>query len=287
MLHEIRAVVECVQGCLLPLEASSWHESDVPVGQRGVRFSWLYDFVAKVWENLDAFIAAEWAKYHSAEKAAMYGPWDIPEPELPAYSRHMIENLQTTRQFVSNLIAPLTRPISAPLYARVPPEHRGVPSVFVSHTWSSTALAQAHGSLDIVLDHYRDAFVWIDIACYNQHTVKNENIAADMRAVIAEIGHIASVLTIEPFFTRSWCMWEIVCGHQTRADVEVHDQITRIRKKYWSSEADLIPPKFESVTRLSATKTSDQEKILELLVSTFGSVRRANTYIRGILPSEW
>ena len=108
----------------------------------------------KVWENLDAFIAAEWAKYHSAEKAAMYGPWDIPEPELPAYSRHMIENLQTTRQFVSNLIAPLTRPISAPLYARVPPEHRGVPSAFVSHTWSSTALAQAHGSLDIVLDHY-------------------------------------------------------------------------------------------------------------------------------------
>ena len=172
MLHEIRAVVECVQGCLLPLEASSWHESDVPLGQRGVRFSWLYDFVAKVWENLDAFIAAEWAKYHSVEKAAMYGPWDIPEPELPAYSRHMIENLQTTRQFVSNLIAPLTRPISAPLYARVPPEHRGVPSVFVSHTWSSTALAQAHGSLDIVLDHYRDAFVWIDIACYNQHTVK-------------------------------------------------------------------------------------------------------------------
>ena len=82
-------------------------------------------------------------------------------------------------------------------------------------------------------------------------------------------------------------MWEIVCGHQTRADVEVHDQITRIRKKYWSSEADLIPPKFESVTRLSATKTSDQEKILELLVSTFGSVRRANTYIRGILPSKW
>jgi hypothetical protein len=286
-LHMIPAVVECAEEYLLPIEASAWHEDDVPLDQRGVRFSWLYDFVAKVWTKLDAFTAREWAQHRSTEKAAMYGPWDIPWPEQPAYPEDLVENLRTTRQLVSNLIVPLTRPLNAPLYARVPPEHRGRPSVFISHTWSSSAVAAAHGSLDIVLDHHRDAFVWIDIACYNQHSVKDESIAADMKALIAGIGHIAFILTTQPFFTRSWCLWEIVCGHQTGADVKVHDQITRIKKKYWSSEIGQMPPQFNSVTELSATQRSDQEKILELLLLTFGSVGKANEYIRSILPREW
>ena len=138
-----------------------------------------------------------------------------------------------------------------------------------------------------MLDHYRDSFVWIDIACYNQHTIKDESIAADMKSIISGIGQIAFILTTEPFFTRSWCMWETVCGRQTGADSKVHDQITRIKSKYWSSEASQMPPTFRSVTELSATERSDQEKVLELLVSTFGSVRQADEYIRGILRSEW
>ena len=101
--------------------------------------------------------------------------------------------------------------------------------------------------------------------------MKDESIEADMKSIISGIDQIASILTKEPFFTRSWCLWKIVCGHQTNVDVKVYDQITRIKTKYWSSEIHELPPKFESVTELSATKRSDQAKIFELLVSTFGS----------------
>lgn len=284
MVHLIPQVEEWVRKGLIPLESCSWSEDDVPLGQRGVRFIWLYDFLGGIWEGTDAFIAQLWNRHRSTEKAAMYGPWEIPWPEPPEYPENFVENnLRTTRQVVSNLITPLTRPVMAPLYARVPAEHRGHPSVFISHTWDSSSFAGAHGSLDIILDHHRDSFVWIDIACYNQHSLKKGSIAGDMKSLISGIGQIAFILTTQPFFTRSWCLWEVVCGQQTGADVVVHDQITRIKRKYWSSEAGQTPPEFRSITELAATERSDQEKIFELLVSTFGSVGQADQYIRTIL----
>jgi hypothetical protein len=257
-------MIPAVEKRLLPIDACSWSEADSPLSQRGVRFSWLYDFVA----TIDSSIAEMWNRFRSTQKAATYGPWDIPWPDQPNYP----EDLVTTRQLVSEFIVPLTRSIRAPLYARVPNNHRGRPTVFISHTWSSHAVAAAHGSLDIVLDHYRDAFIWIDFVCYNQHSVKDESIAADMKSLIEDIGQVAFILTTSPFFTRSWCLWEIVCGHQTGATLRIHDQIMRIKKKYWSSEANQLPPKFTSISDLSATEKSDQDKIFELLVSTFGSV---------------
>jgi hypothetical protein len=287
MIHEMPVVEECVREYLVPLEAISWNEEDVPLGQRGVRFSWLYDFVAKIWNGVDTVVADMWNQYRSNEKAAMFGPWNIPSPENPLYSEDLVESLRTTRQLVSNLIVPVTSPIKAPLYARVPKEHRGRPSVFLSHTWNSSCVEGGHGSLDIMLDHYRDSFVWIDIACYNQHSLKDESIAGDMSALISGIGHVAFILTKEPFFTRSWCMWEIISGHQTGSEVKVHDQSARIRKKYWSTEIDQLPPKFRSISDLDATERKDQDKIFKLLVSTFGSVDKANEYVRNILPAQW
>ncbi|HQG26127.1 MAG: hypothetical protein KBB67_08510 [Syntrophorhabdus sp.] len=287
MIHQIPPIKKCAAECLVPLDECSWSEEEVPLGQRGVRFSWLYDFVSRIWADTDSFITGIWKHYRSTQRASMYGPWDnIPWPEMPEYPEDLVETVRMTRDLVSNLIIPLTRPISAPLYARIPIEHRGRPSVFISHTWSSNAVASAHGSLDIVLDHYRDSFVWIDFVCYNQHLVKDGNIAADMKSIISGIDQIAFILTTQPFFTRSWCLWEIVCGYKTGVKVKVHDQITRIKKKYWSSEASQMPPNFKSITELSATKKSDEEKIFELLVSTFGSVSQADDYIRSILAKE-
>jgi len=106
----------------------------------------------------------------------------------------------------------------------------------------------------------------------------------DMNQIISSVSRIAFVLTTEPFWTRSWCLWELVCAHGVGAEVKIYDQIMRIKKKYWSSEAHLVPPKFRSVADLSATKASDQQQILDALVRTFGSVRRANEHIRKILP---
>lgn len=271
----------------MPLELCSWREDDVPLAERGVRISWLYDFVISIYSAIDGL----WGEYYTAYEIAKnndrfasdrnpnYSPEDIKWPDQPVYSRPL-----TTSQLVSLFIVPLTSHIKAPLYARIPPEHRGCPSKFISHTWSSYTVQGAHGTLDMVKDHDHDSFAWIDIVCYNQHRVQNENIYGDMKEIISRIGQIAFVLTPEPFFTRSWCLWEIVCAHQTKTKVSVYNQIARIQKKYWSSEKDAIPKKFKSITNLSAIKQHDKDKIFKLLVSTFGSVHQADEYIHSILP---
>ena len=282
-VHLMPPVEERVKKWLLPIEECSWSEDDVPLGQRGVRFGWLYDFLGGTWENVNAYVGRIWDQFRSQQNASMYGPWDVPWPDHPEYPEDLAENLRTTRQLVSNLIVPVTNSILAPLYARVPPAHRGRPSIFLSHTWDSNAFAGGHGSLDIVLDHNRDSFVWVDIASYNQNSVKSETIAADMRSIISDIGKVAFILTTEPFFTRSWCLWEVVCGHGTGAEVTIYDQILRIQKKYWSSEAGQMPQKFRSVLDLSASQESDREQILNLLISTFGSIEQADEYVRNLL----
>ena len=84
----------------------------------------------------------------------------------------------------------MTKDIGGPLFALVPPEHRGRPTQFISHTWKSLLIGpqrQRIGTLDALYEK-EDKFVWIDFACYNQHTVQPKNISADMFGVINAIG---------------------------------------------------------------------------------------------------
>lgn len=283
-LMSFPAVAEHISSSLLPAEECSWDEDEIPLQERGVRFRWLYYFLANIIEKAADHVEALWDRFRSAEKAAL--SLDAPEPATPLHSEHFLSDLGITRALVAELIVPLTQSIGAPLYARVPPAHRGRPSAFVSHTWSSPAFASGHGSFDIILDHHKDAFVWIDVACYNQHLIKPSAIAADMDSLIAQIGNVSFILTTEPFFTRSWCLWEILCAHHNDVNIAVHDQITRIRKKYWSSEISWIPPAFESVKTLKATESHDQENILSQFIARFGSVARADRYVRGLLQNR-
>ena len=78
-------------------------------------------------------------------------------------------------------------------------------------------------------------------------------------------------------------MWEVVCGRQTGAEVMIYDQILRIQKKYWTTEAGQMPPDFSSVADLSASVDADREEILNLLISTFGSIAQADEYVRNLL----
>ncbi len=57
-------MIPAAEKCLLPIDACSWSEDDVPPRQRGVRFSWLYDFVAKI----DSAIADMWRHFRSTQK---------------------------------------------------------------------------------------------------------------------------------------------------------------------------------------------------------------------------
>jgi hypothetical protein len=267
-------IQKAAEECLLPLSSCAWHEHDVPLQERGISFGWLYDFVAKI----DSTIGELWARFYSDQQASVR--YDTPWPERPLYSEMNL----TTRQLVRQLIIPLTAEIESPLYARVPLEQRGAPSLFISHTWDSFAVRAGHGSLDMVLDHNRNSFVWIDMVCYNQHRV--ESVALDMNSIISAIGKIAFVLTTAPFFTRSWCLWELVCAHRADVDIAIYDQTDRIKYKYWSSELGNLPKDFGSVTELSATEKSDQEAILQAMISTFGSTEQADRYIHGVLATR-
>ena len=265
------------EASLLPLRDCDWNEGDVPLDGRGVSFAWLYDFVARI----DKQAGRMWEKYYHQQKASVHFD-HVLWPDEPGYPHANF----TTREFVDKLVKPLTLPLHAPLYARVPPPHRGAPSLFVSHTWSSYVVRNGHGSLDMMLDHDRDSFVWIDFACYNQHLVKHKSIAGDMDGIISSISSIAFVLTTAPFFTRSWCLWELACAHRSSVSTHVYDQIDRIKYKYRSSEGSALPPDFSSITDLEATEKADQETILDLLVSTFGSVAAADGYIRNVLSQH-
>ena len=95
----------------------------------------------------------------------------------------------------------------------MPPEHRGRPERFMSHTWSSLLLGppqQPIGTLD-ALEHL-DGYVWIDFVAYNQHTI--ESIPNDMEAVIGEIGQVLIAGTPVPPLGRIWCLWELFCANR-------------------------------------------------------------------------
>jgi len=270
-------ILRIAEESLLPAQGCIWNEGEVPLAKRGVAFGWLYDFAAKI----DKATGEMWQRFYDQQRSSIHFD-HVPWPERPEYPEANFK----TRAFVEKIVIPLTDKIQSPLYARVPQEHRGSPSIFISHTWDSFIVRGAHGTLDMVLDRNRDSFVWIDFTCYNQHLVKNESIAKDMNSIISEIGDIALVLTTEPFFTRSWCLWELVCAHRSNVPINVYDQIDRIKYKYWSSEVSELPPDFNSITALTATKRADKEQIFDLLISTFGTVDSANSYIQNILSKH-
>jgi hypothetical protein len=258
---------------LLPVQA--WDETSVPPHERGIRMQWLFDFV----KAIDDGIAQLWRDYYGTKEAAEKGPWGLADPIPPRYPFETM----STNWIVSEFIKPLTQDAQAPLYARVPPEYRGKPTVFVSHTWASTYFAGGHGSLDIAYERHRDQFVWIDIGCYNQHLFMQGDIAADMKDLIDAIGHVSAVLTTQPFFSRSWCIWELVSAHDTGATYQVQDQIARIKRKYFTSETGYMPPKFNSIADLTSSVDEDRRDIFQQLLTTFGSVEAADRYIEQIL----
>jgi hypothetical protein len=159
-----------------------WNDSEVPLAQRGIRLSWLRELVESVtWRANEprrrALEADERAYYQ--QKASIHFdnvPW--PEPV------HVPEQVTfTTRQFVSECIKPWTSSVKGPLYAIAPAQAKGVPQVFISHAWDSYLFIEGHqfGVLDAIgpgIAGVQAEFVWIDIACYNQHA--HMQVAPDM-----------------------------------------------------------------------------------------------------------
>lgn len=262
---------------LIPEDKLSWSDNDVPLHKRGVSCSWLIKFVHRVDDAWQAVV-----KRHERDTLASYR-YDGPSPDpLPFHP-----GLEVTPEFlVEYVIKPMTQALAAPLFARVPDQYKGEPDVFISHPWKNhLASANAFATLYAVDSPLRsyDAreFIWIDIACYNQHRV--ECVAGDMKAVIASIRRLGfPVGNIEPF-KRLWCIWELLCAHVVDARIEVYEPHNSPYNL--GLLADRFCEEFKSVERADISKLDDRDQILEAMISTFGSIPEADEYVRHLANS--
>ena len=159
---------------LLPLSDCAWKDSDVSLERRGIDgkyFSQFYEDVQHYRNDV------------SRDHELSFKRDNIPDP--PDWSRSMEEEL-TGRRLVEDHIIPWTKPILAPLYARIPQASRGQPNVFISYAWDAALLAYGWGVIQAVTPHLKAGdVVWVDIFCHNQHNIGS--VAPQMEAVICGV----------------------------------------------------------------------------------------------------
>ena len=269
---------------LIAPREGTWDDSSVPLEARGVRQSWFKELIHSItWhanaKRRKALEMDERAEYQRRASVHFdHVPW--PEPvEVPG------EIAYTTREFVAQYVCAATAAVKGPLYALAPPDARGAPGVFISHAWDSHLYIQGHafGILDAVdgggIAGVKEDFIWIDIACYNQHS--DLQVAPDMERVIGATQHVAFPITRVPLFDRIWCLWELLCaakvgarlqfcaapGYRTDKRIMVNDFLRA----------------FTSVEQAKASISADREVILRQIAAHFGSFERADWFIRDLL----
>ncbi len=258
----------------------SWSDEEVPLAQRGVRIAWVINWVRNLLEDINR---PQTVAIEQAQKAIEHnqaGKWDRhdqPDMPVPTVPRQTLLNV---RALVEYFVIPLTSALKAPLWAFVPPEHRGKPNFFLSHTWSSLLLApdrQKIGTLDAI--EHLDEYIWLDFVSYNQQTI--ESIPTDMEAVIGEIGKVLYAGTPVPSLGRIWCLWELLCVNRTGVAFDIairpgyrNDKILAVNTFYRS---------FTGVEQAVAYDPDDQKIIAEEVLAQFGSAEKANTHFERIL----
>jgi hypothetical protein len=135
--------------------------------------------------------------------------------------------------------------------------------MFVSHAWSNPLIGgNAFTTLYAIKHPYKShsavEFVWLDVACYNQHRV--EVVAADMKAVISSIGRIALPMINAAPFGRLWCLWELLCAHVGGAAVDLWEANGSAYDIGFSARR--FTEDFVSVERAGTSLATDREQIL-------------------------
>ena len=128
----------------------------------------------------------------------------------------VIDPSWTIQNVVDKFIRPMTIKHNCSLHDLIPIEFRGLPSVFVSHTWSRkyVGLMEMISSLDL------DCFVWLDICCLNQNAYNKENRPSasglhhddkdNLQKAIEGTKMTLFCLDDElTSITRIWCMFEV------------------------------------------------------------------------------
>jgi hypothetical protein len=253
-----------------------WSDSEVPLHQRGVRLEWVIDFLKEVDRSWREVVS----RHEEQQRASNYVdsvPWPDPLPVRPSQE-------MTPEFLVEYAVRPMTALSRAPLFARVPDEHRGHPDCFVSHAWSNPLIGgNAFATLYAVVHSYssgsRPTFVWLDLICYNQHRV--EAVAADMNSVIASIGRVALPMINAVPFSRLWCLWELLCAHVTGADVGLWEANGSVYDLGYLARQ--FENEFVSVECAGTSLETDRRQILEAMVATFGSIHETDEHVRRLV----
>ena len=267
-------------------EAGPWREEDVPPSERGVSLHWLAAFLLDIWESVNEprrLAAEKGDEARAHNEAGRWGRHDMPDMEIPKVPPYYFLN---THGLKSEFVLPLTQAIRAPLFALVPPEHRGRPTAFISHTWNSLLIGperQRIGTLNAVLEE-KDQFVWIDFACYNQHTVEHRDISADMLGVIKAINNVVVAVTPTPLYNRSWCLWELYC-----ADTIGLTPTFRVCRGFRNDKIQAVNAlyrSFSGVENARSTNAQAEKDIRDTIIKQHGSTEKANAAIKAMLQRQ-
>jgi hypothetical protein len=214
-------------------------------------------------------------------EAGRWGRHDMPDMEIPEVPPSCFLN---THALVSQFIKPLTEDVRGPLFALVPPESRGRPTAFLSHTWSSLLIGpqrQRIGTLNALLKD-KDEFVWIDFACYNQHVF--DDISGDMLGVIESIQKLVVAVTPTPLYSRSWCLWELYCADTIGLAPELrvcegfrNDKIQSVNALYRS---------FSGVENARSSNAQSEAAILKHFIDRHGSAEKADAAVEAMLRRQ-
>ena len=106
----------------------------------------------------------------------------------------------------------------------------GTPTHFLSHAWTFlflNLLAGLESFVRALPDGEPEPFFWFDCFVLNQHEA--QSYSADwwntaFRTAIGTIGH--TLMMMSPWdnpipLSRSWCLWELFCTHDTEANFSV------------------------------------------------------------------
>jgi len=268
----------CASTGLLRESETNLVDVPVPVEERGVRLEWLIAFlkaVDKAWQE-------SIRQYDDQARAALHFD-GVPDPDPLPF--HRDSEPSKPAFLVPHVIKPLTRELEAPLYVLVPPDQRGRPDVFISHTWSNPLIGYAGSSLYAIGalgKHPVPTHVWLDVVCFNQH--KPEAIADDMKSVIRSIGKLVLPMVNTAPFSRLWCLWELLCAHLTEAEIFIEEPNTNVHDL--GLVADAFRTEFKSVEQANTTLPQDRQQILEAMVATFGSIDATDEYLRRLILAQ-
>lgn len=263
--------MKSLENFLIPTTSQIWKAEDIPLEARGINGEWLYRFILAIHEYRDTALE----NYYLQQQGAIQSD-DVPWPNFPAG----LDEELNKNSFVRDHVLPLTRESEAPLFARVPKNKQGTPSVFVTYTWNSGFLADGYGVVYAIQRYLSaDNYIWMDVFSQNQHGTESRS--GMKEKVIAGVDRLLLPMSQYPWYECMRCVGEVICAVRLNKEVVFLEYARQLRdyrqiRKYFLG-------RFDTIAKATATSPDEKEEILHLAKATFGSVEAADSYLANMM----